>query len=324
MKYLTFIFFFFISNQILVSQDLVFSCESDGTINSMDRFCCKKKKCDLPVFRDIAFTPNAKLWGVSDKIYEINVTTCSIINSFEPLDDLGINRVGNGLVALDNETLISDYNDSLFKIDLNTQESHFIGVIGYYCSGDLELINGYIYMSTDLNQIIKIKLSASFDTIESIELIVDLGPGYSIYGLFSINSGEIPELGFSRGMELFSINLINNKIEQVCLLSGAEIFGTASIPLDNSFAIETINVLTPNNDGYNDYLFISDQSGIEHFEVLNRWGTQVFHSNEFPIYWNAKDNQGNEITEGVYFIITTYQGCNSKSIYHVNEISIFK
>lgn len=324
MKFITFTLFFFLLNNCLFSQDIIYSCESDGSLNSMDRFCCKKKICDFPVFIDIAATPNSKLWGISDKVYELDISTCSVISSFEPIDNIGINRVGNGLVALNNEILITNYNDSLFKIDLNTQQSQYVGTIGYYCSGDFEFIEGNLYMSTDLNQIIKIKLSQDYDAIELIEVIVDLGPGFSIYGLFDLSSNQKQVLGFSRGQNLFSLNLNTKEVEQICSLTGAEIFGTTIIPPDNLDKIELINVLTPNNDGVNDYIFISDKVGIERFEVLNRWGNQIYGAYTFPIYWNGKDNNGQDVSEGVYFIKTTYRSCQSNKNEYVNEISIFK
>lgn len=324
MKFITFTLFFFLVTKCLFSQDIIYSCESDGSINSMDRFCCKKKICDFPVFLDIAATPNATVWAVSDKIYELDIDNCSIVSSFEPLDYLGINRVGNGLVALNDETLITDYNDSLFKIDLNTYESQYVGTTGYYCSGDFEFIAGDIYMSTDLNQIVKIKLSPNYTSIESTEVVVDLGPGFSIYGLFDFSSNQKQLLGFSRGQNIFYVTLNTKEIEQVCSLTGAEIFGATTIPLDNSNKIESINVLTPNNDGVNDLIFISEKTGIEHFEVLNRWGNQIFTSSTFPMDWNGRDDNGQEISEGIYFIKTTYRSCQLNKNEYVNEITLFR
>ncbi len=280
--------------------------------------------CTLPVFIDIAITPNSKLWGISDKIYEVDINNCTIIRSFEPIDEFGIIHLGNGLVALNNETLITNSNDSLYKIDLTTGLSHYIGTIGYYCAGDFEFLNGNLYMSTSSNQIIKIGLSQDFSSIVNIELIAVLEPGYSIYGLFNFSSSQTEELGLSRFHELYKLNLITKEIELVCELEGAEIFGTATMPLDNANPLETINVLTPNNDGVNDCIFISNNTGIVAFEVFNRWGNQLFQSNEFPLYWNGLDNSGNVLMDGVYFMKCTYKSCNSSKNEQVNEISIIK
>lgn len=60
------------------------------------------------------------------------------------------------------------------------------------------------------------------------------------------------------------------------------------------------NVITPNNDGYNDILSIEP---VEYFKevklsIFNRWGNKVFETIEKPPTWNAKTE-----TNGTYFYI---------------------
>jgi gliding motility-associated-like protein len=69
--------------------------------------------------------------------------------------------------------------------------------------------------------------------------------------------------------------------------------------------LELPNVLTPNNDGENDYfqlLFFGELKTF-HCTILNRWG-QVIREYENPAFmWDGKDEAQNDMLEGVYFYI---------------------
>ncbi|HOY31683.1 MAG TPA: gliding motility-associated C-terminal domain-containing protein [Bacteroidales bacterium] len=58
------------------------------------------------------------------------------------------------------------------------------------------------------------------------------------------------------------------------------------------------NIITPNDDGKNDMLYIKD---LEYFPgstlyIFNRWGKVIFHSDDYQNDWNGKG-----LAEGVYF-----------------------
>ncbi|MBC7382898.1 MAG: gliding motility-associated C-terminal domain-containing protein [Bacteroidia bacterium] len=66
------------------------------------------------------------------------------------------------------------------------------------------------------------------------------------------------------------------------------------------------NVFTPDNDGLNDLLNPFPYRFIDKIDITiyNRWGMQVFHTNEIDINWNGKDQKsGVECLEGVYYYI---------------------
>lgn len=64
------------------------------------------------------------------------------------------------------------------------------------------------------------------------------------------------------------------------------------------------NVFTPNSDGQND-VFIVSSSGTAWFDfrVFSRSGGLVYKAESSVIQWDGKDNQGNDLPEGIYFYV---------------------
>jgi gliding motility-associated-like protein len=77
--------------------------------------------------------------------------------------------------------------------------------------------------------------------------------------------------------------------------------------------IKVPNVFTPNNDELNDF-FIIDSKSIAEYKVVifDRWGRQIFESNDAMHGWNGKHN-GQECAEGVYYYAITAQGAEGKA-----------
>jgi len=68
------------------------------------------------------------------------------------------------------------------------------------------------------------------------------------------------------------------------------------------------NVITPNNDGFNDIFSLNyqaDECLDEQFqiEIFDRWGRVVFSSSDIEFEWNGKGNNGDDLSEGVYFFV---------------------
>src|SRR5699024_1455044 len=64
--------------------------------------------------------------------------------------------------------------------------------------------------------------------------------------------------------------------------------------------------LSPNNDGYNDYLdlaFLSDKSGIAFIKIFNRYGTEVYSKNNYVDEWEGQSDNGNTLPVGTYYYI---------------------
>jgi gliding motility-associated-like protein len=69
------------------------------------------------------------------------------------------------------------------------------------------------------------------------------------------------------------------------------------------------NVFTPNGDGVND-VFKIDISGFKKYSLViwNRWGNNVFESDNPDKMWNGKtNNDGGENPAGTYYYLFNYQ-----------------
>lgn len=74
--------------------------------------------------------------------------------------------------------------------------------------------------------------------------------------------------------------------------------------------VVSVNVITPNGDGINDYLEFPNIGKFETNEltIFNRWGVIIFQTTNYRNFWDAYD-----VPEGVYFY-TLYLGQNEKPV----------
>jgi gliding motility-associated-like protein len=65
------------------------------------------------------------------------------------------------------------------------------------------------------------------------------------------------------------------------------------------------NVITPNGDGRNDFLNIPELIGSDKCElvVMDRWGYQVYRSEDYQNNWNGQTTGGAELPDGTYYFI---------------------
>lgn len=64
------------------------------------------------------------------------------------------------------------------------------------------------------------------------------------------------------------------------------------------------NVFTPNNDGSNDYFNITyDGNEPYHLLIYNRWGREMFTSDNKSTLWDGNSPNGSKASDGVYFYI---------------------
>ncbi len=147
-------------------------------------------------------------------------------------------------------------------------------------------------------------------TIGSVP-VIDLGPDTCI------NGGEQKILDAGTGYTYLWYDgstgqtyIVNTSCEcyvQVADNSGCKNKDTINIDFCSS-SLSISNVFTPNADNFNDY-FYAEGENIELFEfvICNRWGKQVFRTNNVNEKWNGLNN-GKECPQGVYYWVINYKG----------------
>lgn len=82
---------------------------------------------------------------------------------------------------------------------------------------------------------------------------------------------------------------------------------------DRSEDDQPINFFTPNGDGLNDYMDLSDiNPDACSIRILNRWGQEVWNKDEYRNDWDGKDLGGNELPDGTYYY---FLHCDEMIIY---------
>lgn len=107
-------------------------------------------------------------------------------------------------------------------------------------------------------------------------------------------------------------NQVNNEISDLCqgvyILKVVDslnciLYDTLIIKL-NTNDIVMPNIITPNNDGINDYLLIENECNYQiEFTVFSRWGAIVYNSNSETVQWGGYTNAGVLVSPGVYYYI---------------------
>ncbi len=64
-------------------------------------------------------------------------------------------------------------------------------------------------------------------------------------------------------------------------------------------------IITPNNDGFNDFWTVSNVDYFENnsVEIFNRWGSLVYKASPYDNTWDGKNNKGNDLPDGTFFYI---------------------
>ncbi|MBT8327179.1 MAG: gliding motility-associated C-terminal domain-containing protein [Bacteroidia bacterium] len=86
-------------------------------------------------------------------------------------------------------------------------------------------------------------------------------------------------------------------------------------------AVPVHNMITPNNDGFNDVWDLSSINGIETAEVhvFNRWGWEVFKSDDYDHDWQG-DYQNKPLVDGTYLYVIKFKDTEREALRGTLEI----
>ena len=79
------------------------------------------------------------------------------------------------------------------------------------------------------------------------------------------------------------------------------------VPMDIDVYVP--NIFTPNDDGVNDVFFIRNLPSPARLVVTNRWGKEIFSSNDYKNDWKAEG-----VSDGIYFYRLQGTGSEAKPI----------
>jgi gliding motility-associated-like protein len=187
-----------------------------------------------------------------------------------------------------------EYTVSLY-VSLADYSTHGVGKIGIYLSDENELFNTWLSISKS-PQIVNDFIIADTSTWIKIEgtLIASGNESFLTIGYFEndVNHDTVriqsSEFGYTPYfyvdcVEVYQINIWEEKLCE---------FFNSPFP----------NVITPNNDGKNDFIDISDYLVyVDKVVILNRWGNVVTSLNNQNVIWDGKDSP-----DGVYYFYFDY------------------
>jgi gliding motility-associated-like protein len=150
--------------------------------------------------------------------------------------------------------------------------------------------------------------------------LADAGPDQVLEFVFSTYlNARIPEIGkghweVERGSGHFAdendpVSLVTelelgvNEFIWIIQSAGCEEASDKVIVTVND--INTPTVITPNNDGQNDFLVfpgVEQQSGSE-LIIYNRWGTEVYRSSDYQNDWEGMDHKNRALNPDTYYYI---------------------
>ncbi len=89
-------------------------------------------------------------------------------------------------------------------------------------------------------------------------------------------------------------------------------YDTITIQVLDDYKIEASNIVTPNQDGYNDYWMIYN---IETFDncllnIYDRWGKLVYHTKAYQNNWDGRNMNNDILPDGTYYYIIEFEGAS--------------
>lgn len=297
-----------------IGQGQAFFCTESGHLFKVDVASCQIDSIGLVgTFKDIALTPNGRLWGCQDgDLYEIDTQNGStaLIGSQPGIDP-------PALVALNDDILLCVVLDSLWGISTIDGSGWPIAYIGYQAAGDLTWYNGKLFLTAIGGILVSMDFDQNSSTVSDVTVVGALNNGQGDwFGVNTISLDPCLQGDAMIGFDQNSIYLVSADDASVIILCpnvvSSNIWGAASLselPTDQ-FVGHTSwpNVFSPNGDGVNDVF--KPLNSTQHFGKLmiyNRWGQRVFEMQSNCISWDGRNHSGIVCSDGVYYYVYNSQ-----------------
>jgi gliding motility-associated-like protein len=198
-----------------------------------------------------------------------------------------------------------------FHVSLADSSRNGINLIGLYLSNT----NDTIYTDTVTSGLYNGVLN--YQTVYQSQLVItDTISWVKINGEFYANGGEqyliIGSFVNNSMLTIDSIQSAGYFMTSYYYIDDVSLYECPDIPPDSTSTITIPNAFSPNGDGIND-LFSPETENLKSYSctIFNRWGNQVFNSDEVSRSWDGKYN-GCECPEGVYYYIIEANGLDGK------------
>jgi gliding motility-associated-like protein len=173
-------------------------------------------------------------------------------------------------------------------------------------------------------------------TSEQSSVIVNINPVVTISGNTLVLPGQSTTLTasggdtylWSNGETTVSINVTPTQTTNFCVIAGniQGCYDTAclTVDIDCPSTLYVPNCFTPNGDQWNEK-FETPGTYIDDFHIMiyNRWGEQVFESDNIQKMWDGKYN-GRAVPDGVYFYLIEAKGCDKKQYNLKGTVTVLK
>ena len=143
----------------------------------------------------------------------------------------------------------------------------------------------------ELNFIFETQMNAELSSFETGEWSLISGSGL----ISDIHSPTTRVTGLSIGENIFLWKVENGSCEE-----SAEVKITV-------YDLFVPSVITPNDDGKNDYFKIGELVYKVELIIFNQWGNEEFTNSNYLNEWNGKNNHGEELPEDTYFYVLKFE-----------------
>lgn len=149
---------------------------------------------------------------------------------------------------------------------------------------------------------------------DSVNVCADFGEGTYIW--CNVQNGVPPYVYvWTPGMPnndtvLITPNMLQPNLNQYSVVVGdhcGKAIQSATIDVYNQCPLIVPNVMTPNGDGTNDALIITNLEDFDRVElkIFNRWGALIYENSAYQNDWKGIDKGGNTLNDGTYFYLVT-------------------